>query len=425
MNKLKINSKPLIWLMGLLLTVFVAGCGSGGNGGGGTGTASVSMTDAPACDGYDQVNVTVSKVRIHQSSSADDKAAGWTDIAVDPQHNKFNLLDLTNGVLVTLGQTTLTAGHYTQLRLVLVPNSNTPNTPLNNSVVVSGNEIALDTPSGIQTGIKLIHQFTVDSGQRVDLLLDFDACNSIVKRGVAPNITYALKPVIKVIPFEQNGIEGFVDMNLIASNVAVSAQQSGNIVRSTVPNTTTGKYFLANLVEQGSSGTFDVVITADDHATTVIAGVLVPTSNSTIAVSTDAVRTPVNAITLVPLSRSISGTVTLDPPTDEPTVFVAAKQTLVGGLTVTVKSLPATLLTVNPGDPLGDYGYNLMLPIDSPWLASGSTTLPLPIVAFTQQPGSVAGKYTVQVSADGYATQSTPSPVDISATNQTQNFALP
>jgi hypothetical protein len=238
------------------------------------------------------------------------------------------------------------------------------------------------------------------------------------------NGTYALKPVIKVIPFEQNGIVGFVDTTLLVNNVVVSAQQSGNIVRSTVPNTTTGKFFLAHLVEQGSSGTFDVVITADDHATTVIAGVLVPTSNSIIAVSTDAVRTPVNAITLVPPSRSISGTVTLDPPTDEPTVFVAAKQTLVGGLTVTVKSLPATLLTVNPEDPLGDYGYNLMLPIDSPWLASGSTTLPLPIAAFTQQPGSVAGKYTVQVSADGYATQSTPSPVDISTTDKPQNFTL-
>jgi len=86
MNKLKSNSKPLIWLMGLLLTVFVAGCGSGGDGGGTTaqpGTLGVSLTDAPAC-GFDEVNITVSKVRVHQSGSADDKAAGWTDITLDP-----------------------------------------------------------------------------------------------------------------------------------------------------------------------------------------------------------------------------------------------------------------------------------------------------------------------------------------------------
>ena len=87
MNKPKNNSKPLIWFMGLLLTAFIAGCGSGGDGGGAStaqpGTVSVSMTDAPAC-GFDEVNVTVSKVRVHQSSTADDKAAGWTDITIRP-----------------------------------------------------------------------------------------------------------------------------------------------------------------------------------------------------------------------------------------------------------------------------------------------------------------------------------------------------
>src|SRR5206468_10684987 len=124
-----------------------------------------------------------------------------------------------------LGETPLPAGHYTQLRLVLVPNSGS--SPLANSVVLSGTttEIALDTPSGIQSGIKLIHQFTVDSGQRVDLLLDFDACKSVLQTG---NGTYKLKPVIKVIPTELNGINGFVDKTL--PNVVVTAQQNGQIV---------------------------------------------------------------------------------------------------------------------------------------------------------------------------------------------------
>jgi hypothetical protein len=67
------------------------------------------------------------------------------------------------------------------VRLVLVPNSGS--SPFANSVVLSAqpnNEFALDTPSAVQSGIKLIHQFTVDSGHRVDLLPDFDACKSIV-----------------------------------------------------------------------------------------------------------------------------------------------------------------------------------------------------------------------------------------------------
>src|SRR6185369_17561007 len=84
----------LTWLMGFLLTVFIAGCGSDGGGSTQPGTVGVSMTDAPAC-GYDEVNVTVSKVRVHQSGSADDKAAGWTDITLDPPRI-INLLNFND-----------------------------------------------------------------------------------------------------------------------------------------------------------------------------------------------------------------------------------------------------------------------------------------------------------------------------------------
>jgi len=268
MNTLKSHSKLLTGLMGFLLAVVVAGCGSDGGGGGSTqpGTLGVSMTDAPAC-GFDEVNVTISKVRVHQSDSASDNAAGWTDITLNPAR-KINLLNLNdptqpNLALESLGETPLAAGHYTQLRLVLVPNSNNPNSPLANSIVLSDQtiKVPLETPSGLQSGIKLIHQFTVGSGQRVDLLLDFDACKSIVKRG---NGTYALKPVIKVIPFVLNGIEGFVDSALLNSNVMVSAQVDGKIVRATVPNTQTGKFFLAHLDPTDCPTTcYDVVITAD------------------------------------------------------------------------------------------------------------------------------------------------------------------
>jgi hypothetical protein len=205
----------------------LAGCGDDG-GGSALGSLSVSLTDAPAC-GFDQVNVTVDKVRVHQSSAADPNAAGWTTIAL-VQPEKIDLLTLRDPtqstlLLKSLGVTPLEAGHYTQVRLVLVPNS--ASTQDANTVVLSGttNEISLDTPSGVQSGIKLIHQFTVNPGQRTDLLLDFDACKSIVRRG---NGTYLLKPVIQVIPFELNGIQGFLDPALFpgqanANNVIVTA----------------------------------------------------------------------------------------------------------------------------------------------------------------------------------------------------------
>ena len=402
--------------MGLLLAGLVTGCGSGGDGGGAAsaqpGTLGVSMTDAPAC-GYDEVNVTVSKVRVHQSSSADENSAGWTDITLNPPR-KINLLNLndptqTNGALENLGETSLAAGHYTQLRLVLVSNGNNPIPPFANSVVLSGvpGEIVLVTPSAIQSGIKLINQFDVASGQRVDLLLDFDACKSIVITGSGK---YILKPVIKVIPFVLNGIEGFVDTLLLGNNVVVSAQVNGEIVRATVPNPATGKFFLVRL---NAPGNYDVVITADSRATAVISGVPVPTSTSITDVSTSVSPIPVVTPPTLEASatHSIRGTVTLNPlSTTNETVFVAAKQMLNSGPTVTVKSQVAVAEVDSQNNLTGNYSYALTLPIGAPSLGPYAT--PLPIV-FTRQPASVDGIYTVQASATGYATKSSLSPVNI------------
>lgn len=398
----------------VLLGVLTA-CNHSGDDNGAPGTASVSLTDAPAC-GFDAVNVTASKVRIHQSDSASDNAAGWTEITLNPPR-KINLLDLNdptqpNFALEHLGEAPLPAGHYTQLRLVLVPNKN-PNPPLENSVVLSGTatEVPLDTPSAIQSGIKLVHQFDVPSGQRVDLLLDFDACKSIVQRG---NGTYALKPVIQVIPFVLNGIEGFVAQSLLGSHVVVSAQANGEVIRRTVPNAVTGRFLLARLPAPAN---YDVVITADNHAAAVISGVPVNSATEIRPVSTQGAPIPVAPQALDPsATRTIDGSVALNPATDDVPVFIAAQQALVSGPTITTKTVVATPVAT-PQD--GDFSYVLTLPVAAPALGAYTSTLP---IVFTQQPSSVAGKYTVRASAEGYATQS--APVDISAANQSQNFAL-
>ncbi|MBI3357432.1 MAG: DUF4382 domain-containing protein, partial [Nitrospirae bacterium] len=383
--------------------------------------------------------VTVDKVRVHQSNSADPNAAGWTTIALVPPR-KINLLNLNdpmqpNLALEQLGVTPLEAGQYTQVRLVLIGNSG--GSPFANSVVLSGTttEIALDTPSGVQSGIKLVHQFAVNPGQRADLLLDFDACKSIVKTGSG---TYKLKPVIQVIPFELNGIQGALDTALFpghvnANNVIVSAQMGGNVVRSTVPNATTGDFFLSRL----DPGNYDVVITASNSptntccATAVIAGVPVPSSTSITTISNRA-----QPFQLQPSGfHTIGDTVTLiNPPPppavddrDDATVIVAAKQALSGGPTVTVRSQVAT---VNDGAmPVGDYGYGLILPIAAPSLGSyGTGTLPITPNATGQ--GAVAGVYTVYGSAQtpttAYATQApAPSSVNISAGDRLdQDFTL-
>ena len=375
-------------------------------GGGGTstptssmGTLGVSMTDAPAC-GFDAVNVTVSKVRVNQSASASDTDAGWTDITLSPAR-KINLLNLTNGVLESLGDTPLTPGHYSQLRLVL--DANTGN-GLANSVIATGSntEVSLVTPSATQSGIKLINEFDVAAGQRVDLVLDFNACKSVVTTG---NGKYLLKPVVKVIPTTINGISGFVSTALLGSHVMVSAQQNGVIVSSTVPSAT-GEFFLARLVP----GNYDVVITADNRAASVVAAVPVASVTSTTALSTSAA--PITMTTSA--SGSISGTVTLTPASATEAAFVAAKQSFAAGPTVIVKYQGADLTT-------GAYTL-ATLPVTA---AQYTTYSALPLV-FTQSLSSApgAGKYTLDASATGYTLRSL-TPVDISVANQSNvNFSL-
>ena len=385
----------------VLLSAALAGCGGGGGGtaGGGTGTLGVSLTDSPSC-GFDAVNVTVVRVRVHQSSSAADTDAGWTDIALTPAR-KINLLNLTNGVLDTLGETPLAAGHYTQLRLVLDPNTGSG---FSNSVVPTGGvETALVTPSAVQSGIKLVNQFDVVAGQRVDLLLDFDACKSIVTRG---NGTYALKPVIKVIPFVLNGINGFVDTALLGSNVIVTAQQAGVIIQTTAPKAVTGEFFLSRL----APGNYDVAITANSRATAVIATVPVATTTS-IAVLSSAgtpITLPASAI-----NRTISGTATLNPTSTSVAAYVAAKQTFGATPVMTVKFTAADDLAAIPGT------YSLTVPAGAPVLGQfGTGTLPIALVA---QPG-VAGKYSAEATATGYVTQSGNADVDVAPA--IRNFVL-
>jgi hypothetical protein len=405
--------KPQFKTVTLALTAGAAGllvaCGGGGGDSGGSGTVmpppttmgtlGVGLTDAPAC-GFDAVNITVNKVRVHQSSSASDTDSGWSEITLSPA-KKINLLTLTNGVLESLGTTTLAAGRYTQVRLVLDPNAN--NTTVN-SVVPTGSAVEqpLETPSAVQSGIKLVNEFDVTAGQRTDLVLDFDACKSVVTRG---NGKYALRPVVKVIPTAVNGINGFVSTALLGSRVSVSAQQNGNVIASTVPSST-GEFFLARL----APGNYDIVITADGRATAVVASVPVASTTGTTSLSTATAP-----ITLRESATSnITGTVTFTPASTEP-ALVSAKQSFVAGPTVTVKYANTDLQS-------GAYSLT-QLPRLEPSLATyaaGGALVFTP--ALTVTPG--AGKYKVDVAAAGYVSQSNAS-VDVSTANRDSvNFAL-
>lgn len=387
--------------LGLATSTLVAAATLVACGGGGAstpppttmGTLKASITDAPAC-GFDEVNVTVSKVRVHTSATAGDTDAGWTEIVVPAQ--QINLLNLTNGVMQTLGTVTLAAGHYNQVRLVLDANSG--NNMVNNVVPTGGVKTNLVTPSGQQSGLKLNGQFDVAAGQQADILIDFDACKSVVTRG---NGVYALKPVVKMIPVILNGVGGVISPALLSKHVMISAQQNGSVIGSTAPNPTTGEFFVSHL----PAGNYDVVVTADDSATSVIGAVPVA------ATGTTAISTAASPLTMVTSATgSIAGSVTLAPVSATEAAYASAKQTFAAGPTVTIKYAGADLLS-------GAYTI-AGLPLSAPQYAVYSPTLPLIFTAATTVTPGV-GVYTVDAAATGYVTKAFATPVDIRLANAT------
>jgi hypothetical protein len=377
---------------GFLAIVIAALTGCGGSGGGGdggnsgmtpppaagpsTGTLRVALTDSPAC-GYDHVYVTVDRVRVHTSSSAGDNDAGWSDVVLNPAR-RIDLLSLTNGVLAELGQVALPAGQYTNVRLVLVPNGS--GAPANAVVPTGGTEIPLDTPSATQSGLKLIHGFTVQPNTLVDLVLDFDACKSIVKRGNSGR--YNLKPVIGVIPRTLTAIAGYVQTGV--TGVTVSAQKNGVILKATQPNSS-GQFVLAPM--DPTRGPYDVVFTGTNLTTSVISSVPVTAGQTTVLTS---------SLDPVLMPSSPSGTVVgnVGPAGARESGSVRALQT--------VGTVPAVEVAQVNVDPLtGD--YSLFLPTAAPRLLIYSNPMVTPL-NFQPQAAN-AGKYKLEASATDYQTQ--------------------
>ena len=393
-------ARTLRWA-GLLGTAAVlAACGGGGGGSAAAdGSLRVALTDAPSC-GFDHVYVTVEKVSVHQSASAGESDAGWTDITVSPA-KRIDLLSLTNGALEELGTAPLAAGHYSQVRLVLSRNTGNGASSLLNAIQpTGGSEVGLATPSAQQSGLKLQAHFDVASGQMADLVLDFDACKSIVKSG---NGSYSLKPVIAVVPRIISGIQGYVSTTLTMGSTTVAAQQDGVTIRSTTPDST-GKFSIPYL----STGTFTLVVMSEGHATAVVTGVPTATSTTVVNGTATAILPPVSAM------ADITGTVTQTTVSGSSTVSAVltdatarALQTLTGGPTIELANRPVD-------GTAGTYLFHLPVgaPVKAAYVSSGAMSF--------QPDTAVAGKYSVQVQSPGLTSQT--KPADISASSATVNF---
>lgn len=256
----------------LLITTFLFACGGGGGGSDvGTGTLSVALTDS-SCAGYAAIYVTIDEVQVNRSANGN---SGWQTVA-NPIKT-YNLLKLINGVTEILGDEDLTADNYNQIRLIIGKTPESENNingephPYANYVLFDdGSDEPLKIPSGYNTGIKLVHNFEVEENNIVELLLDFEACRSVVETGSGK---YLLKPTIKIIE-TLNKFDVFGDVTENNANpvshitgALVSAQtsdgRSASVVRSTLTSAESaeeGRYRI--LLSPGQ--TYNIVVYSDD-----------------------------------------------------------------------------------------------------------------------------------------------------------------
>jgi hypothetical protein len=180
----------------ILASVIMAGCITAPVG---QSTLILAVKDAPKTTDIGTITylgLKISEVSVHRASenqntpesdeemtateSDDSNTTGWTVVVDKPQ--TVDLMRLTN-LSEVIGQKTMDAGKYTQIRLKID----------SGTITVDGAEHNLLVPSGV---LKLNRGFTLQPNQTLTLTLDFNVEKSVIRTG---SDQYKLKPVIAVI----------------------------------------------------------------------------------------------------------------------------------------------------------------------------------------------------------------------------------
>lgn len=223
------------------------------------GTLRVSLVDGPG--DFDAVNIVIEGVAVHVAGA--DSGSGWREVLAAP--GTYDLLQLRNGVSALLVDRELPPGDYTQMRLVLGDGCN---------VVVGGVTHPLTVPSGMQSGLKLNHPFTIGNDGIYDVTLDFDAARSIHLTG---NGRYMLRPVVRAMAAMISG-----SLHGVVLPVAARATITAASVTDTLTawaDTLTGAFRIPVIREGSYNLTFTA--TAGSFRDTTLVGVPVLRLNDT------------------------------------------------------------------------------------------------------------------------------------------------
>ena len=244
----------------------LAGCGGGG-GSTGTGSLQVSLMDAPL--NADKIYVDITSVQAHSVTD------GWVTLKEYSPALHVNLLDYsTGGASLMLADVPLKAGTYTMIRLMVSASS----------IVVGGQSHDVDITNVTSTGVKCNGQFTVNTGQLMALILDFNAGKSFVNNPPG-SANYKLHPVMAMSPVNvATEVTGIVEVKDASS--AVVAIPDG----TTVDVYTAGHIGDANYLVNGAlvetngefkigmipQGTYDFRVTAGTTTTDLVATTVNP-----------------------------------------------------------------------------------------------------------------------------------------------------
>src|SRR6056297_145766 len=164
------------------------------------GTLSLALTDAPIDnESVTGVYITINGLQYHKQNNSWETFDGY-------EPREVNLLNLTDGETMPLGDFEMEAGQYNQLRFMLDAPTYGEGAQSNPGCYITfddGSEEDLFVPSGAQTGYKATGAFRVPSNGEVRLTADFDVRKSVVN---AKNSgMYILKPTIRLVVDNEAG----------------------------------------------------------------------------------------------------------------------------------------------------------------------------------------------------------------------------
>ncbi len=206
---LRAKRKMMIGLTAAVMVLFAfSACDTSS----GYGVMEVSITDSPLMDDDVQgVYITIEEIQYHTTGD------NWQTVNDFDGTEPFDLLALTRGDSRLLGELTLPAGEYTQIRFILgapedndtvpaSPGSWIEKGPENDGEFDDEEDKPLFVPSGAQTGYKASVEdgsFIVPVNGEVEITADFDLRRAVVKLGATER--YILKPVLRLIVNNQAG----------------------------------------------------------------------------------------------------------------------------------------------------------------------------------------------------------------------------